>query len=207
MTMRKEYKILILILIFNFGGCCPSDCDKVPKYLNIEGLDIAVKRITNTYSDGSITAISFDTNNFIDFDKLLIELTATGSYFGQNNNYNFGNFFINSAYACKCAGPGHQGSTEQISDIIILSNNPFLSSSNSSDTLSQFFNISGFNGNQFVKPIDLVLFLSTQPSAMSKINLTLKVKPTGSNEHKFTIIYKQTNGEIYEITTPTIKFN
>lgn len=205
--MKREYKILILILIFNFGGCCSSDCDKVPKYLNIEGLDITVNKITNTYNDDSFSTSPFDTNNTIDFDKLLIELTATGSYFGQNKTFNIGDFFVNSAYACKCAGPGHQGSTENISDIVIVSNNPFLSTSSSSDTLSQFFNISGFADNQFIKPTDLVAYVSTQPRALKILNLTLKVKPTGSNEHKFTITYKQTNGEIYEITTPTIKFN
>ena len=205
--MRKEFKIFLLILIFNFGGCCSSDCDKVPKFLNIEGFKIAINRINNTYNDGSFSTSSFDTNNTIDFDKLLIELTATGNYFGQNKTFNIGNLFVNSAYACKCAGPGHQGSTENISNIVIVSNNPFLSTSNSSDTLSQFFNISGFAGNQYTKPTDLVAYVSTQPRALNTLNLTLKVKPTGSNEHKFTITYKQTNGEIYEITTPTIKFN
>jgi hypothetical protein len=175
--------------------------------LNIEGFEIAIKRINNVYNDGSFSTSLFDTNNSIDFDKLLIEFTATGNYFGQIKSFDIGDLFVNTAYASKCPRPGHQGSTENISDIVIVSNNPFLSTSNSSDTLSQFFNISGFVGNQSIKPTDLVTYVSTQPRALNTLNLTLKVKPTGSNEHKFTIIYKQTNGEIYEVITPTIIFN
>ena len=204
--MRKEIKIFLLIYIFNFGGCSVN-CDDVPNFLNIEGFEIAIKRINNVYNDGSFSTSLFDTNNSIDFDKLLIEFTATGNYFGQIKSFDIGDLFVNTAYASKCPRPGHQGSTENISDIVIVSNNPFLSTSNSSDTLSQFFNISGFTGNQYTKPTDLVAHVSTQPRAMNTLNLTLKVKPTGSNEHKYTITYKQTNGEIYEITTQTIKFN
>lgn len=206
-TMKREFKIITLFLIFNFGGCCSRDCDNIPKFINIEGFDVNVKTITNIYGDGSISSTQFDTNNLIDYDKVLIELQATTSYFGQTKSFDYSNLFISSAYACKCDNPGYQGSTEHISDIIILSSNPFLSTSSSSDTISQFFNISGFNGNQFFPPTDLVSFISTQPRAMSRINLTLKAQPTGSNEHSFTIIYKQTNGEVYELATPTVKFN
>lgn len=153
--MRKELKILFLILIFNFGGCSVN-CVDVPNFLNIQGFGLVIKRVNNFHNDGSHSASLFDVNNTIDYDKLLIELTATGNYYGQNKHFNIGDLFVNTAYASKCPRPGHQGSTEIISDIVIVSDNPFLSSSNSSDTLTQFFNISGFIGNHFIKPTDLV---------------------------------------------------
>jgi hypothetical protein len=200
-NMQKEIKIFTLIILFNTLGCCPSDCDKVPKYFDINGLDLTVKKITKIYGDSSFTSEIFDTNNSID-----LELLPKVNYYGLNNSFNFGNLFINSAYACKCGGPGHQGSMENISDIIIFSNNQFLSSSSISDTLTQYFNISGLGSKFSIKPTDLVTFLTTQPPAMNKIELTLKIIPSGSNEHKFTIIYKQTNGETYEVMTPNIQF-
>lgn len=207
--MSKEIKIFTLILMFHFLGCNPKDCAMVPKYLDIEGLNLTVKEIQETYHDGSFSTQPFDTNNSIDFSNLALELVPQLNYYGLNEKArNWRNLFINLAYAGKCPSPGYEGSIEYISDILIFSDKPFLTSGNTTDTLSQYFNISGLNHkNEGVKPIDLVSFTSTQPSVMKKINLALKVKPTGSSEHKFTIIYKQTNGEHYELTTPTIKFN
>lgn len=204
--MRERSKIFILILTFNFLGCNPQNCDTVPKYLDIEGLDVAVNKITKTYNDGSFSTQPFDTNNTIDFKDLVLRLTPEMNYYGQTNSFKLGNPFISSAYAGKCPTPGYQGSMEQISDIIIFSNNPFLDSGTTQDTLSQYFNISGYDRNNYIEPVDLLSFMSTQPTVMREIDLTLKVKPTGSSAHEFTIIYKQTNGEIYEVTTPTIKF-
>ncbi len=102
--MRKEIKIFLLIFIFNFGGCSVN-CDDVPNFLNIEGFEIAIKRINNVYNDGSFSTSLFDTNNSIDFDKLLIEFTATGNYFGQIKSFDIGDLFVNTAYVSKCPRP------------------------------------------------------------------------------------------------------
>lgn len=206
--MRKELKILLLILLFNFVGCNPKNCDLVPKYLNIQGLEITVKKIDKTYQDGSFSTLPFDTNNSINFSDLVLEITPVMRYYGHNKSFTPRNFLINSAYAGKCPLPGFKGSTEQIAGIIIFSNEPFLASGSPADTLSYFFDISGLDDrNGFIAPIDLMTFISTQPSVMREICLNLKVRPRGSHKHKFTILYKQTNGEFYEMTTPTIKFN
>lgn len=204
--MKKAFKIFTLFLLFNFGGCITCNCDFVKKYIDIQGFEVEVEKITDYYSDSSTSAISFNTNDSIDFDKLQISLTARGNYYGQSS-FQLGSFFVNSLYACSCAPHGYLGSKEQISEITILSNNPFLAAGNSADTLNQYFKISGYYGTEHFKPTDLVTFLSYQPRALDEINLTLKTPPTGSKEHIFRIIYKQTNGETYEITTPKIKFN
>ncbi|HLW39292.1 MAG TPA: hypothetical protein VKX31_02800 [Brumimicrobium sp.] len=207
--MKKIKKVLILLFIFNFSGCNPKNCGDIPKSFDVIGLELTVKKKLETYSDGSFSTQSLDTNETVKYSDLVIEIVPQVNYYGQkNNSFHFGNFFIPTAYAGKCPSPGFQGSSEQISDLLIFSNQPFLSSGNTTDTLSHFFEISGWgHQSEGIKPKDLLTFIATQPYAMQKIKLTLKTKPTGSDAHQFTILYQQTNGEEYELTTPNLQLD
>ena len=98
------------------------------------------------------------------------------------------------------------GSKEEISEIKIFSNVPFSTSGNASDLLNQYFEISGLGQDDNFMDIDAVL--ATKPRlGLRTIKLRLKSKPEGELTHRFTIQYKQANGESYSATTQQIRFN
>lgn len=208
--MSKAIRIAILLAVFNLGGCCPSDCEDIAKHFDINGFSASVRQITTTYSDGSFLHAPLDSTATVDFDRFVIELIPTMTFYGDNSKFNrsyFNNPFVNAAFACKCNGPGYEGSLERISDILIFSSYPFTELGATADTLSHYFDIAGLEGSYgYLRPVDLETFTATTPLALREIQLKLKVKPSGSLKQKFTVQYKQTNGEVYTLTTPTVEF-
>jgi len=200
--------------IFNLGGCF-CDCDNIEKYFDINGFNVVLKEITSVNPNGSTTIKPLDTNTTVNFDKFIIQLAPILKYYSDNsienkssnNKFNFASLFINSAYACSCSDPGYLGTKEIISEINIFSSYAFTSSGSITDTLSKYFDISGYkNQGGSIQQVDLVSFTKTNPMPLALFNFILKVKPSGSLKHKFTIQYKHTNGEIFTVTTPTIEF-
>ena len=209
--MKRTIKIVLLLAIFNLNGCCFDSCKDIPPYTDIIGLQLHIKQITTVNPNGSYYVKPLDSNEIINFDKFIIQITTLETYYGYNSNknkFNIGAFFINSAYACSCADPGMSGSKELISEINVFSSYPFTSSGSTSDTLSKYFDISGqyYNGEN-VQRMDLDSFTMTTPKALKGFVLYVKVKPSGSLKQKFTIHYKHTNGDNFAISTPTIEFN
>jgi hypothetical protein len=45
-----------------------------------------------------------------------------------------------------------------------------------------------------------------QNPSLFYLRLKLNAKPTASLKHQFTIVYKQTNGEVYTSITPLVEF-
>lgn len=206
--MSKKFKIIFLLAILNLGGC--SNCKDIPKYFDINGLTADLKQITTVYEDGSFSDEHIDSNAKVNFDKFIIQLTPNTTYYGDNSifdKFDFSSLFISKAMA-KCMNPGYEGSLERISEINIFSSYQFTNSGLTTDTLSKYFDIDGdgYKGS-YLKRIDLVTFTKTNPQPLQQIHLILKAKPDGSLKHKFTVQYKQTNGETYTVTTPTIEFN
>lgn len=206
--MKKTILILSLMLACIFTACNPKNCEVVPPYFDIKNLNLEIKKIAKIYADQSFSTTSFDLNNLIAYNEIVLEITPQFSYYGNVKPFNFKDLFINTAYAGKCPEPGHKGSTAHISKIAIFSNQPFTDSNSIQDDLSPYFKISGLNQHfGAIKQLDLSSFLSTKPDLMRKIQLTLKENPTVSKEHEFTIIYEQSNGKTFELIIPQIKFD
>ncbi|MCX6304284.1 MAG: hypothetical protein NT040_04905 [Bacteroidetes bacterium] len=206
--MRKAFVVLVILAIINLGGCCSYDCNKVPTHFSVNGLMANLMQITGVYDEGNIALAPLDSLAHIDFDKFVIQLSPQMTFYGGNMNVGKACFFNNAAVACKCQEPGYAGTFDQISEINVFSAFPFASPGATSDTLSRFFDIDGFQSNgSYLKRIDLVSFAKSNPLALRFIRLMPKVKPGGSLTQKFYIVYKQTNGAVFSMTTPTIVFN
>lgn len=202
--MKNILRTAILFLIITISACNP--CGDVKPYLSIENMHLEIRKLTGEYETygGGIYSEEYTVGNSpIAYDSLLLNLTPTGTYFGA---VNYGDLFVSSAYALSCAENGNKGTKEHISDIAIWSDSLFTPDGNVEENLAKYFTIRGYAGNEFISTIDLVSFLSTQPPAMTELYLSLKDKPTASKKHRFTIVYKQTNGKEFQLITPEIEF-
>ena len=208
--MKKVLYTLILLGLINLASCL-DNCKNTPKNYDIQGFKTVIKQIMDTLPNQSFTLYPLDSTMKVDYDRFVIELEADLVYYGCNreaDKFNFSYFFINSAMATECAEPGYHGTSEQISEISIFSSNHFISGGATTDTLSRYFNVSLYQYQwQFSVPMDLDSLVATHPHPPKILRLLLKEKPTGSAKHKFTIHYKQSNGEFYTLTTPTVEFN
>ena len=206
--MRKAFILLVILAIINLGGCCYYDCNKVFTHFNLNGLVANLMQITGVYDDGNVAVVPLDSLAHIDFDKFVIQLSPQMTFYGGNMNVGKAGIFNNAAFACKCQEPGYAGTFDQISEINVFSAYPFAGLGATSDTLSGVFDIDGFQSNgSYLKRIDLVSFTKSNPPALRLIRLMPKIKPNGSLTQKFYIVYKQTNGALFSMTTPTIVFN
>ncbi len=198
--IRKVSYIFVFFTALNIYSCC--NCDDVGEYFDINSMSVKASLKGQT--------LSADTNIPVDFDAYDIHLIFGKRYYSQASSpFNCSNILFNTAYACKCDQEGGSGSKEIIERISLFSNNKFDSLGNVSDTLNKYFELSGTDGYYRLQTDfkDLDSVLATKPKAYFQITLRLKTKPTGSLQHQFTIEYKQTNGEIYRATLPTIRFN
>ena len=205
--MKNPCLILSMMITCFITACNPKNCEDVPPYFDIKNLNLEIKKIAEIYADQSFSTTSFDLNNLIAYNEIVLEITPQFSYYGNVKPFNFKDLFINTAYAGKCPEPGHKGSTAHISKIAIFSNQPFTDSNSIQDDLSTYFKISGLNQHfGAIKQLEIPSFLSTKPDLMRVIQLTMKENPTVNKEHEFTIIYEQSNGKTFELITPLIKF-
>lgn len=206
-----KLRIVILLLIFNLGGGCSCDCDKVPKYFDVNGMNAKVSQLEKRFGNQDESEYLLDSAQQVSYDKLIITLVPNVTYYGTVSM--FKNIsFISAAYACSCGDnmPGTGGTIEQISEINIVSAQPFTSSGTTAEPLNKYFEIYDFTatGTAPRKFVDLDSLVNTRPKLpWLPIRLRLKTRPTGSLTHKFTIQYKQTNGEVYTTRTQEIKFN
>jgi hypothetical protein len=197
--IRKVSYIFVFFTALNIYSCC--NCDDVGEYFDINSMSVKASSKGQT--------LSADTNVRVDFDAYDIHLIFGKRFYSQASSpFNCSNILFNTAYACKCKQEGVLGSKEIIERISIFSNNKFDSLGNTSDTLNSYFEVTGGKNYTPINDFkDLNTFLLTKPKAFENIYIRLKTKPTGSLQHQFTIEYKQTNGEIYKATLPTIRFN
>ncbi len=197
--IRKVSYIFVFFTALNIYSCC--NCDDVGEYFDINSMSVKASSKGQT--------LSADTNIRVDFDAYYIDLNFVKRYYSQASSpFNCSNILFNTAYACKCKQDGYLGSKETLEGIAIFSNNKFDSLGNVRDNLSKYFELSSQNEYYISIPFaDMDSVVNTKPNAFSQITLRLKTKPTGSLQHQFTIEYKQTNGEIYRATLPTIRFN
>lgn len=194
-------RIIVLLTFFMIGGCCSYDCNKVPEYFDVTGFRSSIQKITETYPDGTYLCVPLDSVNAVAFDKVVLQMEPTMTFYGDNSrkyNFEIPSFFVNSAVACECLEPGHAGSNERISEINIFSTYLFTSTGSTTDTLTKYFDIVGYySDGRNLNRTDLNSFLQSNPPALKFMQLILKVKPNGSLKQQFNVVYKQTNGELY----------
>jgi hypothetical protein len=204
-------KYIFLFLLFTIGSCCSEDCKKVPKYFDISGFTVSLRRITAIYGNRYIYDEPLDSTTVIDYNQFLILMDPSVTYYSNNasrNHFDPSSLFVSKAYGCECASPGCGGSLERIASLRITSAYSFTSTGTPADNLSKYFDVDGQKCmEEHVNPVDLDTFLLFTPHPYQQLRLILKAKPTGSLLHKFTIEYKQTNGENYTLVTPSITFN
>jgi hypothetical protein len=199
---------LFLLLLFTSGiqfSCsklnngCP-DSGNVQKYFDVQGASINNYRITGTNSIGAFETTLTNNNENIDFDKLLVGIEFTKRYYSRSGGFSIG--FGNTAYACDPAVPGYLGSEELIQSINITSNADFDPGHPAGQSLNDLFDYCLSN-----KPVSgLTSFVNTLPKkALERFQLHLKFKPSISTAHSFKLVYTQTNGETYTVSTPLIK--
>jgi hypothetical protein len=209
--MKPIYKTIILLILINLGGCCAHDCNQVPTHFDINGFNASIQRITGISGDGIFTTEPVDSTQKVDFEKFVIQLYPVYTFYGnieRDDKFDFASLFSNAAYACKCQEPGYEGTSERISEINIFSSYPFTGSGSVADTLSRYFDIDGYQSNGWYQVrASLVSIVNTGPLAFRLIRLFLNVKPVGSLKQKFTVEYKQSNGEVYIMHTQAVTFN
>lgn len=206
-----KIKTLILLAILMIGGCvCDCDDSERPNYYDITGINadshILAKRLGNQTEGEYRLSI----NEKVSYDKLVIILIPTKTFYYGKKNKTMGLSFVNSAYACKCddSMPGEMGSKEQLSEIKIYSDTPLNMGGNPSELLNQYFEMSGLTGDTYDKFFDLETVLNSKPVlSILPFKFRLKAKPTAALNYKFTFHIKLTNGESYIATTQEIVFN
>ena len=196
--MKKPLYICLVALALNIYSCC--NCDDVPDYFDITGMKVQLTKKNKTES--------IDTNLAVAYDNFFIDISFNKTFYScVNNKLDLQNLLFNSLYACKCVEAGFSGSKESIEGIFVFSNNKFDSIGTASDTLNKYFEISGSKSNYSTTAFaDLNSVILTKPNAFTNFSLRLKKAPSSALKHEFTIIYKQTNGEVYSAKTPTIEF-
>ncbi len=192
--MKKVFWIFTVTIALNIYSCC--NCDEVKKYFDVNGVTASPLKIGQT--------IPLDSTSKVNLEEYYIDLTFSKTYYTEcKQKFDFSNLLFTSAYACKCAMDGSYGSTEKIDNIQIFSSYLFDSSISINESISKYFTVITNFGSQ----VNLNEYTQSKPNpALFYLRLKLNTKPTVSLKHQFTIIYKQTNGEVYVSKTPLIEF-
>lgn len=204
-----KLKSLILLTALMIGGGCSCECEDYPNYFDVTGINADANVIARRLGNQTEGEYGLENNEKVDYNKFLIYLTPTKTYYGKGSK-SIGFSFTNSAYACSCSeeSPGWMGSVEQLSEIKIYSDSAFNLGESPSVLLNQYFEMAGMTADTDDDFFDLETVLATKPQlSIVSVRLRLKAKPTGSLNHKFSIQYKLTNGESYTATTQQIIFN
>lgn len=112
--------------------------------------------------------------------------------------------FISAAYACSPMSV----STEEIQDIAIFSDEDYIQKNSqkvvvAGDTLNSLFNIYDYNSGRIVGLPDFLIDKGLEASEEGFI-LQPAVAPEQEQKHEFTIHYRLTNGEFYEVSAEAI---
>lgn len=112
--------------------------------------------------------------------------------------------------ACDPLPNGHEGSKEKVSTIRITSNQDFNTEYPAGTDLAELFLIKKmglYNSWSEDVAVNLRTYSNAQPSPEMAYTLWLAKPPVSSKKHIFTIIYEQTNGDKYTVTTNEITFS
>jgi hypothetical protein len=192
--MKKVFWIFTVAIAFNIYSCC--NCDEVKKYFDVNGFS------ANGYKIGQTG--SLDSTAKVKLEEYYIDLTYSKTYYSKcKQQFDFSNLLFTNAYACKCAMDGSYGTTEKIDSIQIYSSYLFDSSIGFNESISKYFTVITNFGSQ----VNLNEYTQSKPNpSLFYLRLKLNAKPTASLKHQFTIVYKQTNGEVYTSITPLVEF-
>lgn len=201
---RHVLKIAFLLLLLMPWGCSFDDCgDLEQTYLDITGME---GRNVLLLEGGYSIVESLSAGNEVVYHLYGISISPQAIYTSDAPVQQSGLSFLPKAYACSPALPAP---TETVADIAIFSDNDYVQASSSrvltaGDTLNGIFNIYDYYSGRIVGLPD---FLVDEDLAASDQGFILQpsTKPAAAQSHAFTIHYRLTNGEFYQLTLPAVE--
>jgi hypothetical protein len=202
MLNGSSLKTTLLILLLLPWGCSFDDCgDFTRRYVDITGLEGSnVLLLEGGYS--IVEDLSPGTE--VIYHQYGINLLPRAVFPESLTRAGFS--FTPGAYACS---PPTPQPSEQISDLAIFSDADYMQagsnrSISAGDTLNAVFNIYDYYSGRIVGLPD---FLMDEDIAASEQGIILQpsAAPGVAQNHRFTVHYRLSNGEFYELSLPEVR--
>jgi len=184
------FGIIILIVV---GNSCKKpkgdeECTWEREIINMH-IGVCKMQTTTSYEDVYGTCIGLDSIDSCRYDFIKIGISFDFTYLSQNN----------------CSSP-KDSIVGKIDEIIVVCENNYNSSYLSDDTINDILNViyTKPNGMIITTPVSLLDYLQNDPICSNGIKLFLTQPPGALSLQSFKIIYKETDGTIFSITTKPI---
>lgn len=195
--MKKAFWILLSFNILQFA--CEKEnygsCDEKP-FFNISGIELqAIGTIPQPNRMGSATILK--DQDEVPFASFYLDGTLKANYYATNKASRI-SFFPMAVATPPCPMPGWQGSKEQLAGIYLITLGNYNADFQPGDTLTDILRINNQPALEYME--ENKLKINNQ-----QLTLRLSEKPNPNEYQSFRLIYKLTNGETYESTTPGFK--
>jgi len=195
--MKK--KIILLFSVALLLGMLQSSCWNKGKYtvsyLKIDGVDFYFEDAHNNIDEYA---------DSVNYEDLILNCYSMTSHKETARILNPPNLFINKSYADQI-GPQLTG---QIESIYIISNEKYNDDYLKGDTLNSIIQVVSAYGNDSAEyetgNSTLSNFTKSHPNSTHELHMELTASPDSARAHKFTIYYKEVNGNVFTDTTQTI---
>ncbi len=196
------HSVFFISLLFCSLLSCTGDGELYPDMFDVTGLTCGTYRVT--LRSDSTSGILRTSEPSLPYDSFALGVFARYEEYYSTHSY-YGGYGI-------LPGAGNYGyriprSEEVIAGLVVFSNSAYDSAHPAGDSLNDLldvFMLYPADDGPYRTPFALTDFLSEKRTARQRVVMTLRSPPAQAAEHEFTLVYRQTNGEVYTATARRI---